>query len=165
MKFLNQNNLAAKINSDYSGLPVHAVNTISFVKKKANRSLIFVWLITAIICCLLFTLNRSADIDNISSFNNLNENPDHDGLFNKKADSRKINANPSEAFVFVNINKKYIITRYPSNQVPETNLTTKDFTQKTEPFNNSAKVTRVIRRLNPVAKKPTEDFSIKSTPQ
>jgi hypothetical protein len=165
MKFLTQNNLTAENNSDYSDSLMPAGNTIDLVKKKATLSLFFVWLVTAIICCLLFILNRSTDFDDTSAFNNLNESAGYEGLFHKNTSYQKINTNPNEAFVFVNINRKYIITRYPSHQNPETDVTAKNTTQKSQPVNNSATATKVIRKFNPAAKKIIEDFSIKSTPQ
>lgn len=133
---------------------------LSAAKKKVRFSLLFIWLIAAAVCGLVFTLNRvSENSDSVLSYLFITNSGD-ERLFQNKSNLQTQNANPTNAFVFVNINRKYVITSYPSNKQTEANFTSKNDSQKNRPGITGSSTTKVIRKRNPTLKKQV-DFSIK----
>jgi|GEM_PF-4817775 len=165
MIFSKKHTIAEKIyaGNTYTENPIG--NAAYEVKKKTTPLLIFVWGVSAIMCLLLFFLNESAQNNDIHSFNTFNEKSGHEGLFYKNSSQQKINTNPNDAFVFVKINRQFILTQYPSNQLAESYLTSEKFMQKNVPAHGAVSATKVIRRLKPNSKKMAKNFSIKSIPK
>lgn len=135
------------------------------VRKKAAMSLIFIWVALAIICFLLFYLNGSTNNNDLSAVYTAKENPGSEGLFNKNGRHQKTITNPNDAFVFVKINRQYIITPFSSNQQPETDITTANYRQKDRPLGDVVAVTKVIKKITPSVKKDNSGFEIKPTPK
>jgi hypothetical protein len=138
----------------------YPANSMPVTKKKAILSLSFVWMLAIVICVLLFFWNRTTNNDDLYSFTPLKVSSDQKNLFDKNCLNQKKYLNPTDAFVFVKINRKYVITAFPANQTPETNFTAKNFIQKTSGAERTT-ATRIIRKLNPRTPAKKEDFSIK----
>jgi hypothetical protein len=135
-------------------------NSIPETKRKAILSLTFVWLLAIIICLLLFPWNKTTNNDDIHSFKSLHVSSDEKTLFDKNGLNQKEYVNPTDAFVFVKINRKYVITPFPANQIPETNLSAENYMQNTFTTEKTS-ATKIIRKIKPGTPVKKEDFAIK----
>jgi hypothetical protein len=136
---------------------------------KARTCLIIVW-VSAISVCLFFILfsfipqPMQSFMAKNSLLSKLQKNFLPDNSFQLNGNSSNLWPDNNNAFVFVNINKKFFLTRFPSGR---------SFAQ-TPSVNNKAaainlphlKESMVIRKVKASTKNlPDKDFSIKPVPQ
>lgn len=166
------NLLFVNFTRNYAGKDPAVFDEEKSMQLKARLSLLIVWTSAFLICLLLvlytfipqpmqsFFLNNSLwikmqkDLLRNGSFQ-LNGN-NNDDLF----------SNDNNAFVFVNINKQFFLTRFPSGRQEEQVIATGSNGAAKAGLFNVKETGRVIRKIKTVNKNPSYiDFSIKPVPQ
>lgn len=129
-----------------------------YLKQKAGASLVFIWISAAVLnFALIFKMNKieaqnSDKLMKDSDIVNINHSVSFADL------NKRIKKESEEVFVFVNLNNKFIITRYPIHESAEKNFASQTVSKR---IDKSQPTTRVIKR---VKSGKTKDFDIKTAP-
>lgn len=127
------------------------------VRKKATAAVLFIWatgIIFSVSLFLIKDINQNA-INNLQGFD---ENSGNNRLFYVSDFGKRKKAEP-EAFVFVRLNRKFILTNFPSHKVPV--MAAVDSADE----DTSSNYTKIIPKIEHVSQKEHKDFSVKPVPQ
>jgi hypothetical protein len=143
------------------------------IKKQSANSLIIIWVSGAIAFLLLsFSFfSHPANEEKLNQKNKLNSAPGNLQQDPIASDSNTRNQNPiiatsNEAYVFVNINRKYFLTKFVA-YVPDQILNEEDSVGSSQNYhNNNIRSSAVERKLKySPRKEKTIDFEIKKVPE
>jgi hypothetical protein len=143
------------------------------IEKQSTNSLIIIWVSGAIAFLLLsFSFfSRPGSEEKPNQKNNLNSAKSITQPGPVAADSNAANENPpiaasNEAYVFVNINRKYFLTKFVA-YVPDQVLTDEDRADSSKNYlSNNIRGSVVERKLKyPPRKQKAVDFEIKKVPE
>lgn len=133
------------------------------VKYRAGASLIIVWAVAAAVCIFFYFSFSTGAFSQAGINKNLLLFQQQQDMLHS-ANAARQQTGETGAFVFVNINKKFILTHFPSGTLAEETVANGN-----EPVKNTAAskpAPTVIRKIKTSNKKNSNsDFSIKPVPQ
>ncbi|MEO9022147.1 MAG: hypothetical protein ABI237_07275 [Ginsengibacter sp.] len=157
-------NKSVNINSGISGNYAYKNGLDESIELKAKSFIAFIWLSAFLLSAVLLFWKHTLSTRYSKNTDINNYNGNLAGLFSV-SELNKRTFEESEVFLFVKMNRKLILTRYPSNQQP---LVETPFSEKNEfPQKSSLNIstTKVIKKIKQPEHLPNEDFSIKPVPK
>lgn len=135
------------------------------IRLKAMLSLSIIWACAALVC-IFFAIFALKPQENYMAKSSLLLKIQKELLTGNDAQTIATRSNNNDAFVFVHLNKKFFLTRFPSGNHDEPNRATDNADETKAGMINTKETERVIRKIKtPTNPKTYVDFTIKPVPK
>ena len=140
------------------------------IRFKARASLTLIWIAASVICLFFAFFSFYPALSPANITNNSFLKSFQKDLLSGTSDLQSSNNKPAasgtyDAFVFVNMDKHFFLTHFPSGAAEDASIDGNDEKKNTGP-NEERTGTRVIRKIKTIYKlKASVDFDVKPVPQ
>jgi hypothetical protein len=157
-------NKSVTIKPGFSGSPAYKNRQDKSLELKAKSFIAFIWLSAFVLSVVLLSWKYSLST-RYSKNIGVNDTNENEARFFSASELNKKTAEESEVFLFVKINRKLILTRYPSNLQPLVETPSSDISKFPREGNLNISSTKVIKKIKRPGRQAHDDFSIKPVPE